>query len=154
VKLLSKIELFIVNILLIILVILTFVNVLLRYFFNYSISGSVELSILLFSWIIFIGSSIAVRKSEHIKIDILDNILPEKGQNYLNLFISMTVLIVCLFLCINGAILTIKVFGETLGATKLPKAAVYMSFPIGFGLSSIHLIDQKISKFRLKTGEQ
>lgn len=151
-KTLSKIESFVVLTLLVVLVVFTFANVVLRYIFDYSILGSVEFSILIFAWLIFLGSSMAISTKQHIKITLLEGMLSKKANEILSTFLSLIILCVSLYLAVSGFSLTFKVFGETLGATNLPKAAVYLAFPVGFALSSVHLIHQLFSKFRIKVG--
>lgn len=152
-KLLLKIEKFFVGTLLAILIVFTFVNVILRYFFNYSMMGSVEISILMFAWIVFVGSSIAISSDSHIKINLLEFMLSDKINRSLSIVISVIILIVSIYLCFIGVIFTIEVFGEKLGATNIPKALVYASLPVGFGLTSIHIIYQLMTVFKAKEGQ-
>ena len=48
-----------------------FINVVLRKFFNSSIYGADELARVLFIWMSWLGISIGERRSEHIRIDML-----------------------------------------------------------------------------------
>ncbi|KYG89302.1 hypothetical protein A0U40_10915 [[Bacillus] sp. KCTC 13219] len=141
-KVISLVEEAIVFILTAILVVLTFINVILRYFFNYSISGSVEISILLFAWIIFVGSSMAFKYKNHISIDIVEALLPTTAKKILNFMISTILLVFTAVMSVYGTVLTINVLGESLGATTIPKSLVYSAFPVGFGLMTIRLIQQ------------
>lgn len=149
----SRLEEALVNVIMVILVILTFINVVLRYIFDYSIPGSVELSILLFAWIIFIGSSVAMKNKGHIKIDLLEAILPKKGTRFLSILIGIMLITLSAFMCFYGFIFTYDVIGETLGASNIPKALVYLAFPIGFGLMGIHLINHLVITIKEISGE-
>ncbi|MFS0575593.1 TRAP transporter small permease [Sporosarcina sp. 179-K 3D1 HS] len=141
-KIISRLEETVVNLIMVVLVILTFTNVVLRYVFNYSIPGSVEVSILLFAWIVFVGSSVAIKNKTHIKIDLLEAILPKKYKKIVSLLISIMLVILAACMCFYGFIFTYDVMGETLGASNIPKSLVYLAFPIGFGLMGIHLMNQ------------
>jgi|SRR5690625_4618554 len=152
-KLISRLEEIFVSVLLVVLVLFTFVNVLLRYVFQYSISGSVEFSILLFAWIIFVGTSMAVKSGSHIKINLIESFLSEKSKQITTMAISLLILMISLYMSIHGFIYSYKVVGETLGSTNIPKVFVYLSFPVGFILSSVHLLHYFIIIFSGK-GEE
>jgi C4-dicarboxylate transporter DctQ subunit len=52
-------------------VLFTFIAVILRYFFGYSISGLDELTRFLIIWSVFVGGSLAIREEKHITIDLV-----------------------------------------------------------------------------------
>lgn len=62
-----------------------FINVVLRKFFNSSIYGADELARVLFIWMSWLGISIGERRSEHIRIDMLVQKLhgvPKRQSNW------------------------------------------------------------------------
>jgi TRAP-type C4-dicarboxylate transport system permease small subunit len=83
------------------LCLITFANVLVRYFTNYSFAFTEELSIVLMVVMALIGSSIAFATGRHIRITILLDRLPPSVQGLANLLsaiasVAMFVLIVWL----------------------------------------------------------
>lgn len=61
---------------LVIMIGMVFLNVVLRYGFNSGISISVELSRLIFVWIIYLGSILALANNQHLAINVLYRYLP------------------------------------------------------------------------------
>jgi TRAP-type C4-dicarboxylate transport system permease small subunit len=65
---------------LMIMVVLVFGNVVLRYGFNSSITVSEEVSRWLFVWITFMGAVVALREHTHLGTDVLVSRLPPLGK--------------------------------------------------------------------------
>ncbi|UEM19053.1 TRAP transporter small permease [Skermanella mucosa] len=65
---------------LVVMVVLVFGNVVLRYGFNSGITESEELSRLLFVWLTFLGAILALRDHGHLGMDMLVNRLPKAGK--------------------------------------------------------------------------
>ena len=70
-RLLEKLEEGLLSLLMAAMVLVTFVQVVARYFFNYSFTWALEATTVLFAWLIFIGMSYGVRVGVHIGIDLL-----------------------------------------------------------------------------------
>ena len=62
---------------------LLFVNVVLRYWFLAPISWAEELTLYIMVWIVFVGSSVAIRTRGHIAIDLLPLVLSPAGRRRL-----------------------------------------------------------------------
>jgi C4-dicarboxylate transporter DctQ subunit len=58
----------------------TFANVVLRYFFNQSLIWGLEVVLILFAWLVFLGISYGFKKTSHLGVDALTNALPKRGQ--------------------------------------------------------------------------
>ncbi len=59
---------------------LTFVNVIARYFFNDNILWAVELTVFMFAWMVLVGASFGVKRHFHIGVDAVINILPQPAR--------------------------------------------------------------------------
>ncbi|TFL17434.1 TRAP transporter small permease [Jannaschia formosa] len=59
---------------------LTFVAVVLRYVFNSQIIWSLEVILILFSWLVIFGVSYGFKITAHLGVDALTNALPSRGQ--------------------------------------------------------------------------
>ena len=70
----------IIVICLVLMVLMVFGNVVMRYAFNSGIAISEELSRWLFLWLIFLGASIAVHEQSHMGSDMVIDLLPPKVQ--------------------------------------------------------------------------
>jgi TRAP-type transport system small permease protein len=68
---------------------LTFVDVIMRYWFNAPMRGSFEVTELLMAVLIFSGLPLVSRRGEHVAIDTFDRMLPRLLQRWLPLIINL-----------------------------------------------------------------
>ena len=59
---------------------LTFVAVVLRYIFNSQLIWSLEVILILFSWLVILGVSYSFKVTAHLGVDALTNALPSRGK--------------------------------------------------------------------------
>ena len=83
-----------------IMVVLTFVNVVLRYVFNASIIWGLEVVLMLFSALVILGISYGVKKTTHLGVDAVLNMVPSRPKRILTILSAL--------LCIVYAILLMK----------------------------------------------
>ncbi len=80
-------------------------QVFLRYILNVSTTWQDEVSRYLVVWGALIGSAVAIRDNEHIKVEILYQFLPKMAKRITNLFANLVMLVFFAFLIIFGFIL-------------------------------------------------
>nr|AAY58079.1 N-acetylneuraminic acid transporter [Haemophilus influenzae] len=112
-------------------------QILARQVFHSPLIWSEELAKLLFVYVGMLGISVAVRKQEHVFIDFLTNLMPEKIRKFTNTLVQLLVFI-CIFLFIhfgirtfNGASFPIDALGgisEKWIFAALPVVAMLMMF--------------------------
>lgn len=112
-------------------------QILSRQVFHSPLIWSEELAKLLFVYVGMLGISVAVRKQEHVFIDFLTNLMPEKIRKFTNTLVQLLVF-VCIFLFIhfgirtfNGASFPIDALGgisEKWIFAALPVIAILMMF--------------------------
>lgn len=56
--------------------VITFANVVARYFFNSNILWALEVTVNLFAWLVLVGASYGVKKTFHIGVDVVINMMP------------------------------------------------------------------------------
>ena len=66
--------------------VITFANVVARYVFNDNILWALEATVFLFAWLVLLGASYAVKRSLHLGIDLLINVLRPGMRRALGLF--------------------------------------------------------------------
>jgi len=64
--------------LLAVLAVMTFVNVIMRYFANAPVVGVDEIAVIMFAWITYLGALIAVKRGRHYSIPLIIDLLPPK----------------------------------------------------------------------------
>jgi C4-dicarboxylate transporter DctQ subunit len=75
----ERVEEWLIALLLAAMTVITFVQVVARYVFNYSFTSALELTTVLFAWLIFLGIPYGVRTGSHIGVDALVKALGPKS---------------------------------------------------------------------------
>lgn len=83
-----------------IMTVLTFVNVIRRYVFNASLIWSLEVVLTLFAWMVLIGISYGIKKTTHLGVDAVTNLLPRSPRHWLAVLSGV--------LCILYAVMMLK----------------------------------------------
>lgn len=110
---------------LIIMVLVVFGNVVMRYGFNSGIAVSEELSRWLFLWLIFLGASIAVHEQAHMGTDMVMEKLPPKWQR-LGAVIAQLLMLWVTWLLFTGSLAQTKINWDVLApVTEYSMAWVY-----------------------------
>ena len=142
---------------LVVTVLVVFLQVIMRYVFQSSLSWSEELARYLFVYQTWLGAALGVKYRKHIRVELLLNALPLKGRQYLDLAIVILCLAFCAFLAANSSMLVNEIFSKQAlsPGMHMKMGFAYASVPIGCGLMSIRLIQQLIEDARLlkKGGE-
>lgn len=71
---------------------LTFVNVIMRYAFNSSIIWSLEVVLVLFSWLVLFGISYGFKVTAHLGVDALINVLPSRSKRLMAILAGLLTL--------------------------------------------------------------
>ncbi|MCA0044595.1 TRAP transporter small permease [Celeribacter litoreus] len=85
-----------------VMTLITFTNVVLRYVFNHSLIWGLEVVLILFAWLVLLGISYGFKKTSHLGVDAVINVLPHRGQRVLAL-ISAAACLVYAALLMKGA---------------------------------------------------
>ncbi|GAA3872318.1 TRAP transporter small permease [Celeribacter arenosi] len=80
----------------------TFINVILRYVFNTSFIWGLEVVLILFAWLVLLGISYGFKKTSHLGVDAITNMLPAGPKRVLAI-ISALVCVVYALLLLKGA---------------------------------------------------
>jgi TRAP-type C4-dicarboxylate transport system permease small subunit len=129
---------------------LVFLQVVMRYVFQQSLSWSEELARYLFLWQIWIGASFAVKERRHLRIEMLLNALRGRSR----ILGEMAVLLVwfgfSVFLAYKGTELTsiLLLRGQVSPAMRIPMGYAYAAVPAGCILMAIRLLEELHDLFR------
>lgn len=132
-RLFLNVDVLLAGICLIILVIITFFGVIMRYFFNNPFVWQEEIQLWLFLWIAFFGGSAAFRAKSHVEIDMIVELLPKKLQKMIQILIYVLVVTVLGYLCLKGMMM-VQQFIATNKSTfvlSIPSSIIYSVVPIG-----------------------
>lgn len=81
---------------------ITFANVIARYVFNSNILWALELTVFMFAWLVLLGASYAVKKSAHLGVDAVINLVSPNARRIMGL-LSAFVCIAFAFLLLKGS---------------------------------------------------
>lgn len=76
----------------------TFVNVVLRYVFNSSLIWGLEVTLILFAWLVLFGISYCVKVTAHLGVDALLNVLGRRPRRWLTLLAGLACIFYALLL--------------------------------------------------------
>jgi TRAP-type C4-dicarboxylate transport system permease small subunit len=118
-----------------IMVVMSFLQVFLRNFFDYGILwGDIFLRHMVL-WVGFIGASLATRDEKHINIDVLGRISPERFRPYLRTIVDLFTMLVCIALAHAAyGFLQYEIEANTILFNNIPAWIFQIIIPLGFAL--------------------
>jgi TRAP-type C4-dicarboxylate transport system permease small subunit len=124
---------------LLVLIAVTFMGVIMRYFLNNPFMWGEEVQLWCFVWIVFFGASAAFRTGGHVAIDVLVDLFPRQVKKVIEVFVYILVMAVLLYLLIHGTSLINQLAstGRTTNILKVNYSVVYSALPIGCVLMMI-----------------
>jgi TRAP-type C4-dicarboxylate transport system permease small subunit len=135
-------EKYILFLLTLVLVVVVFIQVFMRYVMDNSLSWSEELARYCFIWLIYIGISYAVKHKRHISVDAALLLFKDKAKIFISIISNVLFLIFCVYVVIYGYGIASQLlaFGQTTPALQVPTGLVYLAPPVGMALAGIRLI--------------
>ena len=125
-------------------------QIILRYFFSIGIPWSDEVARFSFQWVIYLGISCAMKEGQHIKIDAVIGLWPEKLRNAVMIFSYIIFIGFGLYLVYGGYLYAARIFRQgSIGvAFQIPLFFVYAAIPIGYALTTIRASQIVYKEFR------
>jgi TRAP-type C4-dicarboxylate transport system permease small subunit len=131
---------------------LVFAQIIFRYVLKASLSWSEELARYLFLWLTFIGSTIPIRESNHIKVTMFVDMIKNENTRKIALFLSDVLSLVFLILLVRYAfpitsrILQLKQISPSMPFLKI--GIVYFAVPVGGILMVTNLLENIVESFK------
>lgn len=142
-KKLASAETTLIILLLSVMVLMAFLQVVLRNLFSYGIVwGDIFLRHLVL-WVGFIGASLATRESKHINIELLSRITPRRVMPYVRILIDLVSAGICLLLARAGLnFLLMEIEADTTIFLQVPAWIFQLIIPVGFALIALRFLLQ------------
>ena len=133
-----------------VLVVVIFLQVIMRFVFNNSLSWTEALARLLFVWLTWMGVSIGARAGEHIKITAIVEKLPFRLAQVVNIISEIAVIAICVVTMFYGVQLCDMLFGLGAEDAALHISQVwgYAAVPVGCGLQIFRCIVSIVVSFK------
>ena len=130
--------------------IIIFIQVIMRYVFQNSLTWSEELARYMFVWLVYFAGSFTARREKHIRIDAAINLYPKKIRPYIEILSEIIVLAFSIFIAITGVTVFQKITwsGQISPANGLPMQFVYAAPLVGFVLTAIRQIECIIKRIK------
>lgn len=121
-----------------------FLQVVMRYVFQNSLSWSEEIGRYLFIWLTWLGTGYAVRQKRHLRIEMLSDLFSERGKLLLDILAMSIWCGFTIFLVMKGSAVTSMIWrrGQYTPALEIPMALAYASVPVGASLMCLRLLDE------------
>jgi TRAP-type C4-dicarboxylate transport system permease small subunit len=149
-KYIEKIEDLFVMYVVVIMTAAIFIQVVMRYVFNNSLSWSEEFATFCFMWLTWIGASNGVKKNTHIRILLLVEFIKGKYFKYTMIFIDSIWLLFSIYLVKNGiAMVRMSYVNHRISAAlEVPMYIMYSSVVVGGGLMCLGLLSVILNRWK------
>lgn len=134
------------------IIVLTILQVILRYFFSWSITGSYEMTRFLFIYTSTLGAAVLLSREEHVQVGLVVNLmppLPRKISNTIKHLLLLAVNVYLIYLSLNWVQATGNFLSNVL---RIPLVFIKIGLPIGFTLSALYELGHLFNLFQ--DGEQ
>jgi TRAP-type C4-dicarboxylate transport system permease small subunit len=135
------------------IVLVVFINVVMRYTLNSGLTWSEEIAVNLFVWVTFLGAILAALEGLHIKVDLLTSQFSKRTQKVF-LVIANAFIIASMGVLITGGVTVVEVTQRNISAaTGIPFSYISVSLVI-FAVSIVLItICQTYTSLRADTAE-
>jgi len=139
------------RLLLVAITILVFVDIITLKLFDYSLSWIFEVNEYSLLFITFLGAAFVLRRDEHIKLDLVLNLLSNKQRRIVEIVNSFIGMIISLIVTVAGFIATMSLYERNIiseGVISIPRYLIVIIIPIGLLFITIQFF--RIMMQRLK----
>ncbi len=112
------------------MVVLSILQVFCRYVLKISLSFTEELARFLFIWVTFLGSAMALKRHQHVRMELLLERLPAGLARAVRLISSCLSVVIYVIMIGSGIVVISKTMQQTSAALNLPMGIVYASVPV------------------------
>ena len=154
-RFIDNIEEYIAVILMALLIFLCFIQVIFRFLLNMPLGWTEELANFTFITLVYIGACIAVKRSRHVRVEIIDSFIPKKYENvYKNIvdFICMVFVAIVAYNAIPFIARAME-YHERTAALRWKIWMVYSIIPVTMGIMCIRYMQNIYHRCKNKKGE-
>ena len=121
-------------------IVITFVNVVLRYFFSKPLGFIEEISTMLYTFTVFFGLSVTHKKDSAVSVDIVVSLMPKRFRRTMDVISTFLTLAVWVVLVYLGVMLAYSTKSTTTPYLHIPYHYIYWFFPISGFFCVVQLI--------------
>jgi TRAP-type transport system small permease protein len=124
----------------VLMLVITFYQVITRYIFADPSSWSEELSRYISVWAIFLGAAIAFRSRSHLGVDYFVTLFSKRIQKGMQVAVNIILTVTLVFIFIQGVEITLFVKNQLSPAMRISMAIPYAAIPTGVLLMFVELV--------------
>jgi len=109
-------------------------GVILRYLFGDPPVWTNELAGIAFTWLVFLGASVAFKRRMHIGIDLLVKRIPRKARWVTELATHIVLLVFFGYIVVYGTLFSFEALAQPTSIMRLPNTCFYAAVPVSFAL--------------------
>lgn len=137
-----------------ILAIVTFLQVIMRFFFKMPVAWGQDIIRLSFVYLVFLGAAYCLKTNDHLNIDIIFSMVSKKTGKILQILINFILLGFFIFLLFYGIQFSKTGITQKAPYTAIPMIYYYASIPISAIFLILYDIEIIINQFKeIKDGE-
>ena len=100
-----------------------------------------EMATLFFAWLVFVGSSLALKRHEHFALEVAVEQLPRIAQSIIQFVVLVLLVVFCAILVVYGAGLAIDNWSVKTAVLEIPRTWLYAAVPFGGLLMFVRTIE-------------
>lgn len=143
-KRLSKLIEYFIFAVFLVMVVIVFAQVVLRYAFDISLSWGAELSQYGMVWLCFLGAALAVKERDHMRVDYFINLLPRSFEPFVHIFLNLILIAFVAYLSYSSIPITRAFMQDVTPGLGIPYGYVSLAMPVGGLLMLFYLITDSV----------
>lgn len=138
---------------LVVFVILSTLQVVFRYLLNAPLDWTEEMAALLLVWMTFIGAIVAARRDDHIKVEIVDELIKNPKVLLLaNSFYRLCIIAYLMAVTYGGILLWHRITFQRTPVMRIPLRYVSLIVPISSVFMAVHYAGHLVKSLRRREG--
>ncbi|HAE47058.1 MAG: TRAP transporter permease DctQ [Tistrella sp.] len=111
-----------------------------RYVLGQGFTWTEELALFLFTWVVLLAATTAIRDDGHVRLQLVIDLLPGAARRIWMRVLTLAVLIFCVVFAVTGAEYVSATLGQVSAAVQYPIEALHMAAPVAGVLGAIHAL--------------
>ncbi|PLC50212.1 TRAP transporter permease DctQ [Pollutimonas subterranea] len=136
-----------------IMVLVVFGQVVLRYIFGVSLPWGSELSQYGMVWLCFLGAALAVKERDHMRVDYFINLLPRSLLPFIHVLLNIILFAFVAYLSYSSVPITRAFMQDITPGLGIPYGLVSLAMPVGGVLMLLYLITDSVQWLSGETEE-
>jgi len=140
-------------VILVLVSLVVFYSVLLRYVFKSPLAWSEEVARYLFIWMVFLGFSIAEKSGDHFRIEVFIEMVSPKVRIVIEVFLNLLIFYALFVLLMEGMNYYEQGKGGLSTILEMPLNYIYIALPISMVLTFLNRLDTAQKQIRALLGQ-